>query len=55
MAGRQQVVGLVAHEVAHLVHRHHSSEFWNVLAETMPDWSDRKAMLEVWEEKHREV
>lgn len=46
---------VVAHEVAHLAHRNHSSEFWAVLAHTMPDWAERKAMLERWEAEHRAV
>lgn len=44
---------VVAHEVAHLLHRNHSPEFWGVLAKTLPDWADRKAMLERWETEHR--
>jgi predicted metal-dependent hydrolase len=44
---------VVAHEVAHLVHRNHSAEFWSVLSRTMSDWPERKAMLERWEGEHR--
>ena len=46
---------VVAHEVAHLIHRNHSEEFWATLARTMPDWLERKAMLEQWEQEHRAV
>ena len=46
---------VVAHEVAHLVHRNHSPEFWELLATTMPDWAERKLMLERWEGEHRAV
>ena len=46
---------VVAHELVHLLHRNHSPEFWAVLARTMPDWADRKAMLERWEGEHRAV
>ncbi|TNE92539.1 MAG: M48 family peptidase [Deltaproteobacteria bacterium] len=46
---------VVAHELAHLVHRNHSEEFWATLARTMPDWAERKAMLERWEAEHRAV
>ena len=64
MVGKQQKVILapaaameyvVAHEVAHLVHRHHSPEFWVTLARALPDWEERKAMLERWEGEHRAV
>ncbi len=46
---------VVAHEVAHLVHRHHGPEFWAALSRTLPDWAERKAMLEAWERDHRAV
>ncbi len=46
---------VVAHEVAHLLHRNHSPEFWATLGRTMPDWPERKLMLEAWEQDHRAV
>jgi predicted metal-dependent hydrolase len=46
---------VTAHEVAHLLHRNHSDEFWATLARTMPEWAERKAMLERWEVEHRAV
>lgn len=46
---------VVAHEVAHLVHRNHSPEFWQTLGKTLPDWAERKEMLERWEAEHRAV
>ena len=46
---------VVAHEVAHLNERNHSPEFWATLARTLPDWAERKAMLERWETEHRAV
>lgn len=46
---------VVAHEVVHLLHRNHSPEFWATLGRTLPDWADRKAMLERWEGERRAV
>ncbi len=46
---------VVAHEVAHLNHRNHSPEFWATLARTLPDWAERKQMLERWEVERRAV
>jgi len=46
---------VVAHEVAHLLHRHHGPAFWAALARSLPDWPERKAMLEAWEQDHRSV
>ena len=46
---------VVAHEVAHLLHRNHSPAFWATLAKTLPDRKERKAMLETWEVERRAV
>lgn len=46
---------VVTHEVAHLIHRNHSPEFWRVLGQTMPEWEEAKALLERWEVEHRAV
>jgi hypothetical protein len=40
---------VVAHEVCHLKHRHHDPIFWRTLGGIMPDWRERKALLEEWE------
>ena len=40
---------VVAHEVVHLLHRHHGDAFWEALSRVMPDWRERKASLESWE------
>lgn len=37
---------VVTHELCHLVHINHSSEFFALLRRTMPDWETRKARLE---------
>lgn len=44
---------VVAHEITHLVHRHHQPPFWATLAQIMPDWADRKAALSSWERAPR--
>jgi len=46
---------VVGHEVAHMVRRNHAPEFWEALGRTMPDWPERKTMLEDWESDHRAV
>ena len=46
---------VVAHEIVHLIERNHSPEFWATLARTLPDWQERKALLERWEGEHRAV
>ena len=46
---------VVAHEVTHLLHRNHGPEFWETLGRTLPDWPERKLMLEEWEGDHRAV
>lgn len=43
---------VVAHEVTHLLHRNHSDTFWTTLGSIMPDWRDRKKLLESWERQH---
>lgn len=44
---------VVAHEITHLRHRSHGPAFWAELARTLPDWAERKGMLERWEVEHR--
>ncbi|WP_414569418.1 M48 family metallopeptidase [Nostoc sp. CCY 9925] len=40
---------VVAHELVHLLHRHHGDAFWKTLGTVMPDWRERKCSLESWE------
>lgn len=48
---------VVAHEVCHLLYRHHDRAFWRTLAGVMPDWRERKQLLETWEREtyHRRM
>jgi predicted metal-dependent hydrolase len=46
---------VVAHELCHLIERSHSPAFWSLLARTMSDWAEAKAVLERWEREHRAV
>jgi hypothetical protein len=43
---------VVAHEVCHLRHRSHDPKFWQTLTSALPDWPERKALLEQWESEH---
>ncbi|TCA83711.1 M48 family peptidase [Rhizobium leguminosarum bv. viciae] len=36
----------VVHEMCHLKHRNHESEFWNLVGRILPDWETRKAWLD---------
>lgn len=36
---------LVAHEVAHLVEKHHTPEFWQTLERIMPDYEEFESGL----------
>lgn len=40
---------VVAHQVCHLIDRSHSRAFWRLLGGMMPDWRERKCLLELWE------
>ncbi|MXX27671.1 MAG: M48 family metallopeptidase [Caldilineaceae bacterium SB0668_bin_21] len=36
---------IVVHELAHLTHRNHSTDFWSLMAEVMPDTQQRRQRL----------
>jgi len=36
---------IIAHELCHLAEFNHSSKFWSLLSETMPDWRARRTAL----------
>lgn len=46
---------VVAHEITHLLHRHHQPPFWQALTGIMPDQAERRALLKAWETAPRAV
>jgi predicted metal-dependent hydrolase len=38
---------VIAHELAHLLERHHGAEFWKILDRSLPDWRLRSEELKV--------
>ncbi|PKM78744.1 MAG: M48 family peptidase [Firmicutes bacterium HGW-Firmicutes-15] len=38
---------IVVHEMCHLVHLNHSKEFWNLVAEILPDYKDVQKWLKI--------
>ncbi|UZD55218.1 M48 family metallopeptidase [Caldimonas aquatica] len=45
-APRPCVEYVIVHELCHLIHKNHSSEFFALLGQVMPDWQIRKQRLE---------
>lgn len=45
-APRPCIEYVIVHELCHLVHRDHGSEFFSTLGQVMPDWPARKQRLE---------
>lgn len=45
-APRECIEYIVIHELCHLVHHDHSPRFHELVASYMPDWKERKALLE---------
>lgn len=37
---------VIMHELCHLIHRNHDHKFYTLLSSLLPDWKDRKAVLE---------
>jgi predicted metal-dependent hydrolase len=37
---------VITHELCHIQHPDHSSDFYNLMSKIMPDWEHRKQMLE---------
>ena len=40
---------VVAHELSHLKEMNHSAHFWQLVSETIPDYKERKKMLQQYE------
>ncbi len=47
MAPLKMLDYIVAHELVHLLHEHHTDAFWNTLDKVMPDYRERKEWLRV--------
>ena len=45
-APKECIEYIVIHELCHLVHHNHSPRFHKLVAKYMPDWKERKALLE---------
>lgn len=45
-APRSCIEYVIVHELCHLVHKNHSSDFFALLGRVMPDWQSRKQRLE---------
>ncbi len=46
-APRECIEYVVIHELCHLVHRNHGSEFYRLMDRSLPDWIQRKHKLEM--------
>lgn len=42
---------IVAHELCHLQELHHKETFWNLLAQAIPDYENRRAELRILEKQ----
>jgi predicted metal-dependent hydrolase len=38
---------IVVHELVHLLHKNHTTAFWNEIDKLIPDYQDRKQWLKV--------
>ena len=47
MAPMRIVDYVIVHELGHMIHADHSSDFWNVVSSVMPDYDERKEWLRV--------
>lgn len=47
MASPRCIEHVFAHELCHLIHMNHSTDYYDTLSDFMPDWKDRKRELKV--------
>lgn len=45
-APREAIEYVILHEFAHFIHPNHSKEFYELVGQLMPDWKDRRALLQ---------
>ena len=45
-APREAIEYVVLHEFAHFIHPNHSKDFYRLVEEVMPDWKERRALLQ---------
>ena len=45
-ASKSCIEYVIAHELCHLVYMNHSKNYYSLLSEFMPDWRERKVMLD---------
>ncbi len=45
MAPKSQLDYVIAHELCHIKHKNHSTQFWKLLQSIMPDYKERKEKL----------
>ena len=46
VAPREAIEYVILHEFAHFVHPNHSKEFYGLVGQMMPDWKERRALLQ---------
>ena len=55
MAPPEVIDYVIVHELCHLTHMNHSKAFWNMVADILPDYTERKKWLKVHGHELNEV